>query len=403
MAERQNIHIVILGAGYAGLLSALRLANKTRRTTVDITLINAISTFTERIRLHQVIVGQKLKQHPIEKILKGTGIQFLQATVTAIAPDSRQLTAQTAQGERILAYDTLVYALGSRTNTALIAGATEHAVTLEAAMNWTAQLKAVAERGGRVMVIGGGLTGLEAASEIAETYPNADVHLVTRGRLGTDLTPAAEAYLRQTLSEFAITVHENAMIQAISAGRVTLSPDKTLPFDLCIMAAGFTTPPLARQSGLTVNANGQVVVDAFFRSVSHPDIFAIGDSATFESDANLSLRMGCAVAMPMGYHAADVLAALVNGEEPQPFAFGFMVRMMSLGRRRGLVQFVDAHDQPTSRFLTGRAGAMFKETICRGTVIAFYLERRVTGLYPWSHARKAHGKLTPVRGLLAKA
>lgn len=403
MAESKNTHIVILGAGYAGLLSALRLANQTRRAPVEITLINALSTFTERIRLHQVIVGQQLKQHPIEKILKGTGIRFVQARVSAISPDSHHLTLQTAAGETTLAYDTLVYALGSRTNTALITGAADHAVTLDAPLGWAGQLRAVSERGGAVVVIGGGLTGLEAVTEIAETYPAAKIHLVTRGRLGNDLTPAAETYLRKILSDFRVNIHENTTIRAVDSGQVVFSGGETLPFELCVMAAGFTAAPLARQSGLSVNANGQVMVDAFFRSVSHPDIFAIGDSAAFEADANLTLRMGCAVAMPMGYHAANVLAALIHGEEPQPFAFGFMVRMMSLGRRRGLVQFVDAHDQPTPRFLTGRAGAMFKESICRGTVIAFYLERKVTGLYPWSHARKAHGKLKPVRGLLAKA
>lgn len=403
MAEKTTQHIVILGAGYAGLLSALRLANQTRRANVEITLINAISTFAERIRLHQVIVGQKLKQHPIENIVKGTGIQFVQAKVTAIAPESHRLTLQAADGETTMIYDTLVYALGSRTNTALITGAAEHAVTLDAPMTWSGQLQTVAERGGDVVVIGGGLTGLEAASEIAEIYPTAKIHLVTRGRLGSDLTPNAETYLRKTLSEFRISLHENVTIQAVEARQVIFSGGQALPFELCVLTTGFTAAPLARQSGLSVNANGQVIVDAFFRSVSHPDIFAIGDSATFENEANLSLRMGCAVAMPMGYHAANVLAALIHGEEPQPFAFGFIGRMMSLGRRRGLVQFVDAHDQPTSRFLTGRAGAMFKETICRSTVIALYLERRIPGLYPWSHARKAQGKMRPVQGVLAKA
>jgi NADH dehydrogenase FAD-containing subunit len=404
MAEIKNTHIVILGAGYAGILASLRLANQTRRTPVDITLINAASDFVERIRLHQVIVGQSLKQHPIPQILKGTGVRFIQAKVTDIAPDAHRLTLQAADGgEQTVSYDTLVYALGSRTNTALITGAAQHTVTLDAALGWSAELKAVAERGGQVVVIGGGLTGLEGASEIAEAYPKANIHLITRGRLGSDLNSAGETYLRKTLNQLRITVHENSAIRAIEAGRVIFSEGESLPFDLCVTAVGFTAPTLARQAGLAVNSNHQVIVDSTFRSVSHPDIFAIGDCATFEADAELSLRMGCAVAMPMAYHAANVLAAMLKGEAPEPFAFGFLVRMMSLGRRRGLVQFVDAYDQPTSRVLTGRAGAMFKETICRGTVIALYLERRIPGLYMWSRARKAQGKLRPVRGLLAKA
>ena len=404
MTTPQPTHIVILGAGYAGMLAALRLANQTRRVPVEITLINAAPHFVERIRLHQVIVGQTLKQHPIAGFLKGTGIRFIQAKVTAIAPESHTLTLQTPDGAtQTMSYDTLVYALGSQTNTALIPGAAQHAVTLDAPMNGSAELKATAERGGQIVVIGGGMTSLEAATEIAETYPAARVHLITRGLLGDDLNAAANAYLRKTLSEFSITPHENTSVQAIEEGHITFAGGDSLPFDVSLLAAGFTASPLARQAGLAVNATGQVIVDSIFRSVSHPDIFAIGDSAAFESDAELSLRMGCAVAMPMAYHAANVLGALLKGETPEPFAFGFFVRMTSLGRRRAIVQFVDAHDQPTHRVLTGRAGAMFKETICRATVFALYLERKVPGLYAWSRARKAQGNLKPVRGLLAKA
>ena len=404
MTTPHPTHIVILGAGYAGLFAALRLANQTRRAPVEITLINATAHFVERIRLHQAIVGQPLKQHPIAGFLKGTGIRFIQAYVTTLSPESHSLTLQPTGGAtQTVTYDSLVYALGSRTNTALISGAAQHAVTLDAPLHWSSDLKATAARGGQVIVIGGGMTGLEAVTEIAETYPTAQIHLITGGHLGRDLNTVGEAYLRKTLSAMKINVHENRSVRAIEAGQLQFTDGGSLPFDLCVIAAGFTASPLARQAGLAVNNNGQVLVDAIFRSISHPDIFAIGDSAAFDSQAQLPLRMGCAVAMPMGYHVANVLSSLLKGDVPQPFAFGFIARMTSLGRWRGIAQFVTPDDQPTSRILTGRAGAMFKETICRSTVIALYLERKVPGLYPWSHARKAQGSLKPVARLMVKA
>ena len=94
--------------------------------------------------------------------------------------------------------------------------------------------------------------------------------------------------------------------------------------------------------------------------------------------------MACATALPMGAYAADALAALVTGQTPKSFRFSYVIRCISLGRHDALVQTVEADDRPTSRIISGRAGALVKEMICRYTVMGVQGERALRlPLYTW--------------------
>src|SRR5207248_10825007 len=109
------------------------------------------------------------------------------------------------------------------------------------------------------------------------------------------------AYLHKTFNRLGITLREKITVKQIAANAAVTQDGSMLPFDLCLWTAGFSIPLLARQSGIRVNACGQVLIDGELRSVSHPNIYAVGDAAAFETP----LRLACATAMPMGAHAAD--------------------------------------------------------------------------------------------------
>lgn len=81
--------IIILGAGYAGLLAALRLAGKTRQHNTAITLVNASDQFVERLRLHEFAANRAFKPRPITHMLRGTGVQFVQGMVMGIDPAAK--------------------------------------------------------------------------------------------------------------------------------------------------------------------------------------------------------------------------------------------------------------------------------------------------------------------------
>ncbi|MDT7637548.1 MAG: hypothetical protein QOC83_1836, partial [Pseudonocardiales bacterium] len=158
--------IVVVGAGYAGLAAAKLAA---RWTGAEVTLVNAGDRFVERVRLHQLAAGQPLRDLPLAGLLRGTGVRLVVDRVTGIDAATRTVRL----GERELGYDRLVYAAGSQADLDSVPGAARYAYPL-ASYPEASRLRAhLADSGdgGTVAVVGGGLTGIEAAAELAETLP----------------------------------------------------------------------------------------------------------------------------------------------------------------------------------------------------------------------------------------
>jgi len=356
--------VTILGAGYAGLLAALRLAHQ-----CDVTLISRSDMFVERIRLHQEGAGQTIQRKAIRHYLRGTTVKFVQGNVTALDPVRKEIQVDSAG---TLSYDTLIYALGSHTDRDTVPGVREFAYTL--APDDMSRFHQAAQRGGSVVICGGGLTGIETSTELAESYRGVRVTLLTRDELGQHLSPRGKAHLKRVFRRLGITLIENVEIERLTAHQV-ITNRGAFEYDQCIWAGSFTAPKLAHDSGILTNERGQIIVDETLRSVSHRDIYAVGDSAFVPG-----IRMACATAMPMGAHVAD---NILKGDAP--FRFGYFLQCISLGRHNGLVQFVHSDDSPRSRILTGRAAAWVKELICSYTTFSLGLERRRPGTYAWPH------------------
>jgi NADH dehydrogenase FAD-containing subunit len=343
-----NEPIVILGGGYAGAMAAARIAKR----GIPVTLVDTGSALVERIRLHQVAAGQDIAPVPYARLFRDLPVETMQARVTGI--DRERKLVQTSEGN--VQYDKLVYALGSTSVTP------EHAVSVGNPLAVRAALRDAKH----VVIVGGGLTGIETAAEIAERHAELDVTLVDAGTIGGDLAPKAQRHLREFMNRHRVTLFDQNRVASIDGEGVVLDDGGRLYASVVLWCGAFTVPPIARAAGLEVNARGQIVVDEHLRS-SDPSIFAIGDAAAFSD-----LRMGCVVALPMGAYVAD----FVSGASREPFRFGFAIRCISLGRHDGIVQFVEPDDSPRDRALTGRAAAWIKEFICRFTVLSVRLESR---------------------------
>ncbi|WP_371624706.1 FAD-dependent oxidoreductase [Streptomyces sp. NBC_01116] len=371
---QQNIQqhrVVVIGAGYTGASAAGRLARRLRSEDVSITLVNAEPDFVERVRLHQLAVGQDLRPRPFDEMFAGTGVRLKLAKVTAVDVDRRTISVTDANGageREDLEYDTLVYALGSAWNTQDVPGTTEHAHEIAGrtgALRLRERLAALAPGAPVVVVVGGGLTGVEAATELAETRPDLDVSLAARGALGDWLSPKGAGHLRKVFTRLRITAHEHAEVTAVHADRVTTT-EGDIPAAVTIWTTGFAVHPIARATALETADNGQIVVDSTMRSTSHPDVYAIGDAALVAGPGGKPLRMSCASGVPTAWQAADAIAARLTGAELPTISARYFNQCVSLGRKEGLIQYVTADDRAVSAALTGRVAALYKELVCKG-------------------------------------
>ncbi|MBP8532666.1 NAD(P)/FAD-dependent oxidoreductase [Streptomyces sp. MK37H] len=353
--EKQQV--LVLGAGYAGLMTALRLAPHTR-----VTLVDPSPAFTERVRLHERAVGRPDITHPLDALTRRAGIVHVAARATGIDPAARRITTDDG---RQFPYDRLVYALGSRT-----ADPGERAYTPETA----AELhKRLLDGPGELTVVGGGLTGIELAAEIAESHDAWKVRLVTGEEVGAGLSAKGRAHVRTTLTGLGVRIEE---------GRRVARPED-IDADAVVWATAMTAnTALAEAAGITLDPAGRVRVDATLRSVSHPEIYAVGDAAAMATPAAGALRMACATALPSGSHAASSIIAETRGREPKPLRFRFIAQCVSLGRRNGLIQLVRADDSPRETVLRGGTAARAKEQVVRSTVRALRLAARRPGAVP---------------------
>jgi NADH dehydrogenase FAD-containing subunit len=392
MQQTKETQIIVLGGGYAGTLAALSIAGRTKGQAVEVVLVNGADHFVERIRHHQLAAGQQSRQQPFADLLAGSRVRFVQGWCTDLAPVQQQLTVQTTNGAVTLAYDYLIYALGSTIERSRIPGVADYAHTLAdeaSAQRLQEQARQLAANQGRLLVIGGGLTGIEAATELAESYPGLQVTLATRGKVGATLSPAGAAHIRRVFARLGITLVEDTSVERLTATAAECADGRRLPFDGCLWAGSFAVPQLAAQAGLPVDHRGRLLVDEQLRVVNHPAIYAAGDVAA------TPLRMACATAMPMGAYVASHLAAQLQGQPaPAPFRFSYLLQCISLGRHNGLVQFVASDDRPKRRIITGWLAARIKETICRFTVWSLHQERRWPGSYYWPQGQQMGGRQT---------
>jgi NADH:ubiquinone reductase (H+-translocating) len=379
-------HVVVIGAGYAGLGAAYRLAADRR---VRVTLVNATDRFVERIRLHQSAAGQTLRVRDLRMLVRGTRINFVQGKVTELQPDQNRIRVGDAD---LIGYDTLVVALGSVPESHKIPGVAEYAHVVGAgSIDGLNAAVAQLPKGGRVVVVGGGYTAIEVVTEIAESHPHLSVQLVTNGIVGAMASERARTYIRRTFAKMGITSSEHTTVHRIEAGHV-VTDSGTIAYDVIIWAGGFRVLPLARQAGIMTNEQGQILVDATLRSVSHPNIYAAGDSAAVQGR---DLAMACATAIPMGLHTASSIRARLGGKLPKPFNFGYYWQCIGLGRRDGVIQFVDGDYQPVDSMFTGRFAAWFKETICRFAFRQVRIERYLPGIVPIPPYRKPNRQQHP--------
>ncbi|WP_046301296.1 FAD-dependent oxidoreductase [Mycobacterium sp. UM_Kg27] len=379
-----RIQVVIIGGGYAGTLAANRLR---QHPDVDITLVNPRPEFVERIRLHQYVAGTGTATIDYPELL-GDGVQLLVDSATRI--DAADRRVELASGT-VLRYDFLIYTVGSTgAITPAVPGAAEYACSLsefESAARLLARLGELAPQA-PVTVVGGGLTGIEAASELAGQ--GRPVTLVSGGMLGPSLHAAGRRSVAKTLRKLGVDVREAAVVAEVRADALVLRDGTVLPSAVTVWTAGFGVPDLATASGLATDALGRLLTDETLTSIDNPWIMAAGDAV---APSGQPLRMSCQAALPLGAQAADTVLARIAGTSPVALDQAFAAQCISVGRDAATVQLSRRDDTPIKAFVGGRLGAVVKEAICKYTLTWIRGEAAKPGSYRWMKAGARAGRI----------
>ena len=367
--------VVVIGGGYSGTLAANHLR---MRGDIDITLVNPRPKFVERIRLHQLVAGTHEATADYGSLL-GDGIKLVVDSATKI--DTAARIVQFASGRQALPYDYVVYAVGSTGAVPTsVPGAVEFAypiAELEQAQRLRTAIDDV-HPDAPITVVGAGLTGIEAATELAEQGRN--VTLVCGGQLGPYLSDPGRRSVAKVLRELGVAVLEADLVTEVRQNAVVFADGAVRPSAVTIWVAGFGVPDLAATSGLRTDAMGRLLTDETLTSVDDPRIVAAGDCA---APSGVPLRMSCQSASPLGAQAANTVLSRIAGTAPAVIDQAFAGACISLGRKSGTLQFAHKDDTAVNLYFTGRMVASVKEAVCKGTLWALRREASKPGSAFW--------------------
>jgi NADH dehydrogenase FAD-containing subunit len=396
--QHDPTNVVVIGGGYAGVMAANRL---TRRDDVVVTLVNTRPKFVHRIRLHQLVAGSHDAVVDYSAILADR-VQLVVGEVTRINAIKRIVTLA---GGGSLAYDFLIYAVGSRSAEPDVPGALEFAHEM-AGFEEAQRARTVLDTApfaAPVTVVGAGATGLEVASELAEAGRH--VTLVAGDVLNPYLHPRVRHKVEQRLAQLGIEVLEGpgARVTAVTRDAVHLGDGRAVPSAVTLWTAGFRLPELAAASGLATDADGRLLTDETLTSVTDGRIVAAGDSA---APSDLPLRMSMQAAVPLGAHAADTVLHRIAGEAPAPIDTALFFQCISLGRTVGAVQLASRQDVANRFVIGGRLGAKIKHDSFTKLLEHLAHEAQEPGSYTWrfknrKRRQQVQARRTELAGRLA--
>ncbi|WP_018462134.1 NAD(P)/FAD-dependent oxidoreductase [Thermus oshimai] len=336
--------IMIVGGGFGGLAAAKALD----RAGVPYLLVDARNHHLFQPLLYQVATGYleaPAIAHPLRPLL-GRG-RFLLARVEGVDLKGRRLLLE---GGEALPYTHLILATGSRPHDLGVPGVGRHALFLkglEDAQRIRQRLllalegAAREERPLRLLVVGGGPTGVELAGALAEflryalrrDFPEvggAEVLLLEAGeRLLPSFRPALSAYAKRALEGMGVRVVLGAQVVGVEEGGARLREGAFLPADLVLWAVGVRGNPLP---GLPTDPRGRVPTDPFLRLPGHPEVYAVGDVN------GLGLPGLAPVALQQGRLAAENLLRALRGQEPIPFRYRDRGQLAVIGRNKAVAE-----------------------------------------------------------------
>ncbi len=353
MAIAEKKRIVILGCGFGGLETA-RYLHAYCGKLVEMTVIDQHEFFTFVPSLYKVAAGTEDEQNivfPLGPVLKRRGITFLKDVVEAI--DRRKKMVKLAYGQ-LLSYDYLVVALGSATNYFGIPGAQENSLELKSLED------AVRIRGAisdavlaltrpakeqvllRIVVMGGGLSGVETVCELREyarklcreyglDYGLVSLSIVERmPHLLNNFGEKVYAPVERRMRRLGIQIVTGITVSKVEKGKL-ITGGKTIPFDTLIWVGGIQPHEVTESSeGLACGLKG-INVNPQLQFFNDPAIFGVGDNIVCDGIVRTAQN-----AMLEGKHVARNICRMIAGKPLLEYKKRPLPLLIALGRGHGL-------------------------------------------------------------------
>ncbi|NEQ38639.1 MAG: NAD(P)/FAD-dependent oxidoreductase [Okeania sp. SIO3I5] len=336
--------ICILGGGFGGLYTALRLIQFPWESSKkpEIILIDQRDRFLFAPLLYELVTGELQTWEiapPFAELLANTDIRFCQGVVSGIDINQQQVELENGQA---FSYDRLVLAMGGETPLEIVPGAAEYAIpfrTVNDAYRLQEKLRILEASDRekiRIAVIGGGYSGVELACKLADRLQERGrIRLVERSEMILRTSPD---FNRETaskaLSQRNIWIDLETGVESIEATQISLKYKEqldTIPVDIVLWTVGTKVAPVVQSLPLTKNQREQIITSATLQVQDDQKIFAIGDLAECQDADGQKVPTTAQVAIQQSDYAAWNIWASLTGRPLLPFRYQPLGEMMALG------------------------------------------------------------------------
>ena len=342
MSEKS--HICIIGGGFGGLYTALRLDELPweSRQKPEITLIDKSDRFLFSPLLYELITEEMQSWEiapPFAELLANTGIIFHQSSVTDIDIEAKKVTLD---GDKKIDYDKLVLSTGGKTPVDIVPGAKEHAIpfrSLNDAYRLQEKLRLLEEANSdkiRVAVVGGGYSGVELACKLADRLgEKGRIRIIDRGN---QILKDSSDFNRETAIKALEKNHiwqdletEVAQVTADSISLVYKGQTDIIPVDLVLWTVGNQVSQLIDKLPLAKNDQQLLKIESTLQVQGRDDIYALGDVADCYDTEGKPLPATAQVAFQQSDYCAWNLWAAATNRPLLSFRYQPLGEMMTLG------------------------------------------------------------------------
>lgn len=350
--------IVILGAGFGGLMTAKGLQKTLNYNEAEITLVNQNSYHYVTTQLHEPAAGTAHHDHVrvnIESVINTKRVNFVQDRVTSIKLDQKEVHLE--NGDPI-PYDYLVIGLGSSPETFGIKGLLENAFFIRN-INSTRLIREhieymfaryqieKKEELITIVVGGAGFTGIEYVGELVDRMPELcreyDIPLEKVRLVNVEAAPTVLPGFDKELVDYAMKYLESkgveflisTPIEECTEEGVILKGGKEIKSSTVVWTGGVRGNKIVEETGIET-MRGRVKVDEYLRAPGYDDVFIIGDSSLIFNDEGRPYPPTAQMATQQGIHLSKNLANLIRGGELTPFKYEPKGTVASLGRKEAI-------------------------------------------------------------------
>ena len=332
--------ILVLGGGFAGLWSALAAARAREALAADVEIVLLNDTPWHSIRVRNYEADLSGTRVALDSVLAPVGVRRLMGIVAAIDIANRTVTYEADGASQRIGYDRLVFALGSRLARPPITGLAEHAFdvdTHDAAMRLNEHIAHLPADASTVLVVGGGLTGIEAAAELpgklrAAGIASPRVILADHApRIGSDMGAQAVPVIEEALRALGVEMRGGVSVAAVDATGATLQDGERIEAAAVVWCAGMRAHSLTAAFPVERDRLGRLPVSPTLKIEGLAAEFAAGDVASFPIDGTHDCVMSCQHGRPMGRFAGHNAVCDLLGAPMLPLAVDWYTTILDLG------------------------------------------------------------------------